>query len=725
MTSSLIFPAFGQADLSNCEREQIQIPGSIQPHGALLVVREPDLVIIQASANANEFMGIVLPIEGRSLADIPGNLAERIVPHLGQPLRAIPLAVRCDIGAERRPFDALLHRPPEGGLVVELEPAGPPLEVAEHVEHALTTVVACSTLRSLCDESARIFKALTGYDRVMIYRFDDAGHGEVLSESKEPALESYLGNRYPASDIPQIARRLYERNRVRLLVDVNYEPVPLVPSLSPLTGRELDMSLCFLRSMSPIHTQYLRNMGVRATLVASLMVGNKLWGLVACHHYSPRVVHYGMRAVCELYAEIIATRVVALESFVQVQAELSVRRLEQRMLETIARDGDWKNALFDRSRALLEPLRATGAALVFESEILAAGEVPGTGEIRDLCRWLDTRPRFDVFATASLSIDEPEFQAIADVASGLVAATVSTSPGEYLLWFRPERVRTVTWAGDPSKPMVIGNDPADLSPRRSFAQWHQVVERTAEPWSIADLTAARLIGESVTDVVLQFRAVRMLIAQNQLATVTRQIRDAGVPTVVVDTMGRILIANGAFERIFGKGRAGFSTVLDIAGLFENAVDVRNALQEMLAHRRSWRGEVTLRKSSGDETRAFLVRADPVYSAPDVVLGFVMLLSDLTEAKEADAARRRFQEGVIDRHHMLRSAPDSSDELLFRNLLVSVFGNAQLAALEITDGMDAGRMPDMLDSVRASMNRTAQLLEYLVWHSGKARVDSRS
>ena len=179
------------------------------------------------------------------------------------------------------------------------------------------------SLRALCDEVTRIFRDLTGYDRVMVYRFDDDGHGEVFAEQRRPDLEAYLGNRYPASDIPQIARRLYERNRVRVLVDVDYRPVPLEPRLSPdHRPADLDMSLCFLRSMSPIHVQYLKNMGVSATLVVSLVVGGRLWGLVACHHYAPRFLHFEIRAACDLLAEAVATRIAALESFAQAQAEI-------------------------------------------------------------------------------------------------------------------------------------------------------------------------------------------------------------------------------------------------------------------------------------------------------------------------------------------------------------------------------------------------------------------
>ncbi len=276
--------------------------------------------------------------------------------------------------------------------MIELERAGPEVDLAGEVEAALQTIIAASSLRSLGDAAARIFKDLTGYDRVMVYRFDDEGHGEIMAERREPQLEAFLGNRYPASDIPQIARRLYERNRVRVLVDVDHVQVPLTPRLSPITGQDLDMSLCFLRSMSPIHIQYLQNMGVGATLVASLMVGGRLWGLVSCHHYQPRCVHYEIRAAAELLAEAVATRIAALESFVQAQAELSVRRLEQRMMEAISREGDWRSALFDSSQPLLQPLAASGAALLFEGQVLTVGEVPGTSELRQLGAWLDRQP---------------------------------------------------------------------------------------------------------------------------------------------------------------------------------------------------------------------------------------------------------------------------------------------------------------------------------------------
>jgi light-regulated signal transduction histidine kinase (bacteriophytochrome) len=714
-------PAFGQADLSNCEREQIHLPGSIQPHGALLLARLPDLIIERASANAAEFLGITRELIGRRLADLGGDLARVVGGLLDEPAHDVPLAVRGHVGAPARAFDLLLHRAPGGeGLVIELEPAGPPVDLGVHVESALQTVLGASSLLSLADEAARLFRDLTGYDRVMLYRFDDDGHGEVLSEHRRQGLESFLGNRYPASDIPRNARRLYERNRVRVLADIEYTPVPLRP---PPAGADLDMSLCVLRSVSPIHVQYLRNMGVRATLVVSLMVGGRLWGLISCHHYEPRFVHFEIRAVCELLAEAIGTRIAALQSFSEGQAELSVRRLEKRMVEAISREGDWRAGLFDGSQSVLQALGAAGAALLYDGQCQTAGDVPGTQQLRELGAWLDTQPRVGVIATASLRVDAPQFGYLAPAVSGLVAVPVSRGPGEYLMWFRPERVRTITWGGDPFKPVQIGDNPADLSPRRSFAQWHQLVEGTTDPWSPADLAAARLIGETVTDVVLQFRAVRMLIAQDQLAQVTREVRMSGQPVIVADAGGGILLINDAFRRLLPPGRSPPARLEELLGLLSDAGELRVRLPDLLRQRRAWRGEVWL-VSDDAEPKPLLARADPVFSAPDRVLGYVLLFTDLTERKAAEAARRRFQEGIVAGQRTMSGRLDSRSDLVFQNVLSALVENAQLAALEITDGVEMARLPAMLESVQASVSRAAEVLGHLIWHASRSGEDER-
>jgi light-regulated signal transduction histidine kinase (bacteriophytochrome) len=710
-----VVPAFGQADLSNCEREQIHLPESIQPHGALLVVRLPDLIVTRASLNVMAFLDLPVDPVGATLEALGGDLRRVIDPHLDVARDGVPVAVRVSVGRRAQRFDLLLHRPAADLLIIELEPAGSAVDLSLHVERALQTILGATSPQSLGDEAARLFRDLTGYDRVMVYRFDDEGHGEVLAEQRRDGLESFLGNRYPASDIPQIARRLYERNRVRVLADIEYAPVRLRPGPE---GPPLDMSLCVLRSVSPIHVQYLRNMGVRATLVVSLMVGGRLWGLIACHHDQPRFVHFEIRAVCDLLAEAVGTRIAALQSFAEGQAELSVRRLETRMAEAIAREGDWRSGLFDSSNALLSALGASGAALLYEGACQTKGEVPGTQQLRDLGAWLDSRPRGEMVATASLRSEAPQFGYLTPIVSGLVAVPVSQSPGEYLLWFRPERVRTVTWGGDPFKPVLVGDTPADLSPRRSFAKWHQLVEGTSDPWSTADLAAARLIGESVTDVVVQFRAVRLLIAQDQLAQVTREVRLSGQPLIVADAGGSILMSNESFRGLLSTGAPPPTHLSALLDLLSDGGEQRRSLYDLLRQRRPWRGEVAIATDQG-EAKPLLLRADPVLSAPDRVLGFVLLFSDLSERKDAEAARKRFQEDISDGNRTIGNRLGPQANPIFQSVLASLVENAQLAAMEITEAVPVARLPQMLESVQASVLRAAKLLGHLIWHASRS------
>ena len=700
-------PAFGAANLSNCEREQIHLAGCIQPHGALLTVREADQTILQASANAAEFLAVDVLLAGVPLRALGGDLWKRAL-HLPANPEVIPYVARCRLDEPSREMNALLHRAMGGEIVVELEDAGPSHDLSIDLERALQSITSAGSLSALCDESARVFKEIAGYDRVMIYRFDDEGHGEVFAETRKPELEAFLGNRYPASDIPQIARRLYVRNRVRLLGDVNYDPSPIEPRFSPLSGLDLDMSMCFLRSASPIHIQYLKNMGVSATLVVSLMVGDKLWGLVSCHHYSPRYLHFEMRAVCELLGEAIGTRIAALESFARGQCELAARRLEARMVESISRNGDWRGALFDSGRSLLLPLAANGAALLFEGQILTTGETPSTEDIRTLAEWLQGKLADSFFSTSALGVEAPQFAELKGVASGVVAARVSGDADEMLIWFREERVRTITWGGDPFKAPSESDDPSELSPRRSFAAWQQVVEGTGDPWTESDIATARMIGASVTDVILQYRAVQIVVAKDQLDQVSRQVQAAEQQVLVADANGRVLETNAAFETLIGAEPGAIQRIDDLASYFVEREDFGQRLLALQSARRGWRSDATLRdpKAAG---RPLRVRADAVTAAGDRVLGFVFMFTDLTERRAAEHARRRFQETILISHRRLSSRLETNSDLKAQALISSIVENAQLAALEVTDAADPTNMRQLLDGIRSSVERSAEVL----------------
>jgi light-regulated signal transduction histidine kinase (bacteriophytochrome) len=720
-SADLSAPAFGQADLSNCERELIHLPGSIQPHGLLLVLRGPELRVVQASANVERELGVAVEsLLGRRAAELGGDFAQRMAEVSAGLAPEMPVPLHCVLGPGGGvlPLEGHVWRHADGvSVIVELEPLGasadtvspPPAQLQSHLAGGLKRLAAASSIGVLADIAVGIVRDLTGYNRVMVYRFDPDGHGKIIAEARDPRLDSLLGHHYPASDIPQRARELYVRNRVRVLVDVDYRPVPLVPRLLPASGShgggELDMSMSALRSMSPLHIQYLKNMGVTATLVVSLVRDGRLWGLIACHHYTPRNVRHVVRDACELLAEAITTRIAAIENYAFAQIDILVRRVEQVLIDATSSEGDWRFALFRNPRTLLQPLDATGAALFHDGEIQTIGEVPSTPALRDLCRWIDGKVDGSPFSCSSIARVAPGLAALAPTACGVLAVRLSASRPDYLFWFRKEQLQSVTWAGDPTKP-VIGDDPLDLSPRRSFAAWSEIVRGTAVPWSAAEVALARAVGLKLSDIVLQVHAVRLLIAEHQLAQTRATLRDSREPVIVADAAGRVLVVSDALRALQGAGAAELASLQDLPGCFEETGPVGRWVEELVQGQRPWRGELTLRRTA-QPPLAVDVRAD-VVPGRNGALGYMLVLVDRSAAKRASAARSHLEQWLATRD--ARAA--ESDEV--EDLVVEM---ANLAALDIADATAGPDLAPLLEELEQTTRRATALCRQIRAYAG--------
>lgn len=722
MSSFALHPPFGAADLTNCERELIHLAGSIQPNGVLLVLREHDLQVLQLSTNTAELLGVCHDeLLGASVALLGGNFAQQVSRLARSNLLTQPSPLRCHIerhGCELG-LEAMVHRQNHGSIIVELQVVPDNDDgQTDHLPHLLADgvgrIASAESLHQLANEVVRCVRALTQYDRVMVYQFDADGHGEVIAEAREDHLEPFLGQHYPASDIPQRARELYLRNRVRMLVDVHYEPVPIVPRRSPQTGDELDMSLCNLRSMSPLHLQYLQNMGVTATLVASLVREGRLWGLIACHHYSAKWVPSEMRSACELLSEVVSTRISALENRAQVEAELFVRALEHRLVRAATETGDWRDALFDDPvEKVLSPMDASGAALFYDGEILTAGETPSRPELRAIAGWLGQHAREPLFHTSSLQRMNAELQPLAAVATGLLSIELSRGDGEYLVWFRKEQIRTVTWAGNPEKPVHIGNNPLDLSPRRSFAAWSEQVRDTAKPWSPTECAIASAIRSSLVDVILQLRALRALIAERQATSALSVIETAGEPMILADGDGKILVVNDAFHRLIERPVLRLRELDDLMALSADQPRMREILQRLNFERQPWRGELRLSHGPDGEVPV-AIRADPVPGLRGGTLGYILLFTDLRQQREARAVRARLERAIAESHV---GPPLAGVAVMltqdFDQLLSAVLANASAAIMHITDtSLDASTstlLHELEDATRRAAELTAQIL----------------
>ena len=721
-------PAFGEADLTNCERELIHLAGAVQPHGLLLTVSEPALKIVQISANSQAIFGVSPEaLVGRRLNTLGGNIADRVTGVSAAADLAEPTPLICHVqpGAEVKNFEGTVHRVDGNLLLVEIEPVDLPADHADtvrmgsnelmaHLGESVNCLSDTSTIGTLCDMVVRRLRDMTGYDRVMVYKFDPDGHGNIISEARDPRLESLLGHRYPTTDIPQRARELYVRNRLRTLVDVHSEQAALVPRLLPDTGKDLDMSMCHLRSMSPLHIQYLKNMGVTATLVVSLIREGRLWGLIACHHYAPRNLSFSVRAAAGLLAEVISTRIAAIENYAHAQVAIQVRRLEQRLIEATSTEGDWALALFRNPRTLLQPLDATGAALFYDGDIHIAGEVPSTPELRALVTWIEAQAGDGLFKCSSVSKANPALQSLTVTASGVLAVRLSAARADYLMWFRKEQLQSVVWAGNPAK-TVVGNDPLQLSPRRSFAAWSEMVRGTALPWSASEVALAGAFSSSLTSIILQVNSVRLLIADHQLGRTRAAVASSEEAVVIGNADRQVIFANDAFFKLQHRSREDTPGRSEMASLFKDRGELDRLLKTLADERRSWQGPQELQLDDGS-TLSVTVRAEVVPARDGSVLGFFLIFKDMTDDQRAAAARQRLEQSLhktgLERHQKGRDVDEPNA------LIEAVLANASLAAMDIMDSSHTPGTEALLEEIDSATQRATTLLSRLQFFNGK-------
>ncbi len=544
------------ADLTTCDREPIHLPGAIQPHGVLLAVREADLTIHQVSASSALHLGVdASALVGAPLSRALGaGPVERLRTALADPRASgsDPLVIHVPQGGA---LEVTWHRVDEL-LVVELEPtdAAPPVAMStlfEDVRHAMEALQGSDGVQELCDAAAAEVKRLTGYDRVMVYRFHPDEHGEVVAEEREPGLEPYLGLHYPASDIPRQARKLYLLNHLRVIVDVDYEPAPLLGHLQDAGRSPLNMSLAGLRSVSPFHLAYLRNMGVQGTLTISLMRGTRLWGMVTCHHRTPKRVGAQLRAACRLLGQMFSLLVLAKEDHERDRYQVRLAELESQLVTRMSATTCLAGALTAGDPSPLGLTAADGLVARIDGRTVTLGAVPPKAAVDALLAHLRSRDGDgDSFVSDALAADLPQMAPYGEHPAGVLAVPLSGTYRAVVRWFRGELVQTMTWGGNPDKPM--SGDPTaqpgqegltQLGPRTSFALWAQEVRGRCRPWLDAEVEAAKSFAGAVPELLL----VR---ARGRLAHLALHDELTGLPN-------RALLSDRleqAFDRSHGRGR---------------------------------------------------------------------------------------------------------------------------------------------------------------------------
>ena len=627
--------------LESCAQELIRTPGSIQRHGFLLGLSSDQDTVAFASENAEEFLGVPLKLILGGALDL---LFEREMLSALRQLscRVDPAGLITYLGAYtvRKELFSVITHCSDGTRILEFERqdrlVGPEMMNAV-ITNFVGALARVKTQQELCQSFTDQFAALTGFDRTLLYCFDDEGHGTVLTESNSGRLPSYLDLRFPATDIPAQARSLYVLNTVRIIPDAFYDPSPVLrlPQASsaqngPESHPALDMSLCVLRSVSPVHLEYMRNMGTLSSMSVSIVVDGKLWGLISGHHAEPRTVPYLVRSACDMLSKMVGTQLNTFRTSERLHTLVDFHAVQRELLTQVAAEFDYMAALATRTERLMQVTHASGVVLWDNGTPYASGRVPSDRVLLDIVDWLESKGEFESVSTRTLGIDLPAAQAVAADSSGLLAIRLSDISQRYILWFKPELLETVTWAGEPVK-NVDANE--NLHPRTSFAQWQETFRGQSEAWSRVEEESAREFRAALVSIGLQRAEEEAELSSARFLQLTHNL-----PTKVFtcDDRGNLNYVNRRWREDglsdtglwFGEGRLVPEDEERVRALWNDTVV--NDLDVLDA-------EVRVQSVEGE--RWNLARVTPFRREGKRPAGWVGFLLDLTERREREDALR--------------------------------------------------------------------------------------
>jgi chemotaxis family two-component system sensor kinase Cph1 len=554
-------PIHPPVDLTNCDKEPIHIPGQIQSHGFLIVI-DQDCIIRYHSDNISLFIaGIGANLLGRHINDVetlignnePKDFIGQLI-KFGKNNKSFEQTNPFVTDVQGKPF-YLVISPTDGYYLLEFEPAQSDLsiDVQKIIGRSISEMLADKNLQRLLDNSARQVKQIINYDRVMIYRFAEDGHGEVVAEDKNDNLDPWLGLHYPASDIPKQARELYKLNLTRLIANVHTTPSRIITDADNETPLNLTPSQ--LRAVSPIHIQYLKNMKVDSSFSISLIYKKELWGLIACHNYTPRFIDFKSRESSKLIGQILSSALEFRQDEENQQQSQAFKSTVDQLSKYLLKSFSIEEALTQQDVTLINAVDAEGAVLVYENSIIKLGNTPNDEQLGKLLVWINGNLGESFHFTNNLASVYPEAAAYRDVASGLMISVLSREMNEYVLWFKPERIQTIKWAGNPDKPVELNaNGMMMISPRNSFEEWIETVSGTSINWSNEEIKSAARLREEITYAINQKAgAIRQLneklkLAYEELDTFSFTIsHDLKNPLSTIKSYSQILSRNGNLE----------------------------------------------------------------------------------------------------------------------------------------------------------------------------------
>ncbi|WP_266205850.1 ATP-binding protein [Pontibacter kalidii] len=515
-----------KVDLSNCDKEPIHIIGRIQPHGFLLILNKHTLAVEQVSENIGQFLQAEPDVLlGKALDAIcSGEEYAQLEKLVQQSEQSINLRL---VQLQGKQFFAFLHES-QGSLVLECEryeqPAGGQemLELTGAYTKFLEKLDQQDTLEAQAQVTTEFVQQAIAYDQVMLYRFDEDWHGEVIAEKIKPGLHSYLHHHFPASDIPAQARALLLKKPVRQIPHVSGTAVNITPYVNPASGQPSNIILSELRNPSEIHLEYLQNMGVQATLSVSIIVNGKLWGIIACQHKSPLFINYWKRQLCLNVAQAFANGVLAHQEQRDLRRMEELKQQEEALMRQLMSSQHLQVQLQEQSPAILALTEAAGVALLLGDNSYTCGITPDKAALQELAGWLAENVDSSTFHTRHLSKVYPAAADMRQQASGLLALEISKLNKEYLLYFKPEISETRIWAGKPDKETEESS--RRIHPRKSFARWVQVIKGKSLPWSLSEIEIAQVLVKDLIAVVLRNQKEHLQLLNDELRNSTARLQ---------------------------------------------------------------------------------------------------------------------------------------------------------------------------------------------------------
>lgn len=557
-----------KVDISNCEKEPIHIIGKSQAHGVIVACNKENLQITQIGTNTEEYFGI--PYKALLSKDLSVLIGETAALELRNEISAGKQLEAREFQINEIEFIAIPHISGES-LIVDFEPAKSELNAFKYqreLSSILNILGASESPEELCSDVAKITRNIFGYDRVMVYKFDEEWNGEVIAEEKTDQLESWLGLHYPASDIPRQSRELFMKHRVRIIGDVNYIPVPIEPEFSPINNTPLDLSRSELRGVSPIHIEYLQNMKVGASLTAALISNGKLWGLLACHHYSSKIIDYYHRQTCEFLTQIFSNELTLKETNLYIKKLEEWGQIRDELVTQIESESKIKKGLTDKKVIFTDLMDCEGGALMLNKKLRLVGKTPNKEQVKDLIRNFLSEKSEAVYFTKNLSKYYSPAEDFIDTASGILSIKLGRSNNDFLIWFRPEVIQKVNWGGNPENKAGYDEEKQRITPRKSFKKWTQNLTGVSDAWKDYQISAAGAIRESLGSIILEKQKLKIDNLNKQLMRAHEELElfsqglshDLKAPLRGIDGYAHIL-KEDHYNKLEKSGKKAVDTIL--------------------------------------------------------------------------------------------------------------------------------------------------------------------